>query len=68
MNNVSYQDWENIPLSEAALEALTSFFVALLDSDDENELERAKQQFKKIRKQDMQRWLQETGDQENGWN
>lgn len=68
MNNASYQDWENLPLSEAALEALTSFFVALLDSDDENELERAKQQFKKIRKQDMQRWLQETGDQENGWN
>lgn len=68
MNNASHQDWENLPLSEAALEALTSFFVALLDSDDENELEHARQRFKKIRKQDMQRWLQETGEQENGRN
>lgn len=66
MNNATKEDWEHLPMSEEALEALTTFFISILESDDVADIEEARQTFKKVRKQDMQRWLQERED--NGRN
>ena len=51
-------DWELLPLSEEAKEALTSFFMAVLESDNTGDIEEAKKRFKDIRRKDMNYWFE----------
>lgn len=55
--NPSKDDWEHLPMSKEAKEAMASFFMAVLESDNPNDIEEAKKKFKAIRRLDMKRWL-----------
>lgn len=55
--NPTREDWEMLPMSEEATEALASFFMAILQSDNPEDAEEAKRRFKDVRRRDMQNWL-----------
>lgn len=57
MRTPDLYDWESLPMSNEAKEAMASFFIAILESDNPGDIEEAKKRFKAVRRADMQKWL-----------